>query len=98
MLIDAWWHVGLEGMAQVNLGTRQNRHRTLAELTPMAATVLQSVLIRLRRDGRLTGTTSARLLTDPRSSYEGTDVRIVQRLPFASLLPNEAEPRASAAE
>jgi glucosyl-3-phosphoglycerate synthase len=98
MLIDAWWHVGLEGMAQVNLGTRQNRHRTLAELTPMAATVLQSVLVRLRRDGRLTGTTSARLLTDPRSSYEGTDVRIVQRPPFASLLADETEPRASAAE
>jgi glucosyl-3-phosphoglycerate synthase len=98
MLIDAWLRVGLEGMAQVNLGTRQNRHRPLAELTPMAATVLQSVLMRLRRDGRLTGTTSARLLTDPRSGDEGIDVRVVQRPPFASLLAGEAEPRASAAE
>ncbi len=98
MLIDAWWQVGLEGMAQVNLGTRQNRHRALTELTPMAATVLQSVLMRLRRDGRLTGTTSARLLTDPRAGYDGTDVRIVQRPPFASLPANEAELRVSAAE
>jgi glucosyl-3-phosphoglycerate synthase len=97
MLIDAWWHVGLNGMAQVDLGTRQNRHRSLAELTPMAATVLQSVLMRLRRDGRLTGTTSARLLTDPQSSHEGADVRVVQRPPFASLRPAEAEPRMSAA-
>jgi glucosyl-3-phosphoglycerate synthase len=98
MLIDAWLRVGLEGMAQVNLGTRQNRHRPLAELTPMAATVLQSVLMRLRRDGRLTGTTSARLLTDPQGGDEGIDVRVIQRPPFASLLAGEAEPRASAAE
>jgi glucosyl-3-phosphoglycerate synthase len=98
MLIDAWWRVGLDGMAQVNLGTRQNRHRPLAELTPMAATVLQSVLMRLRRDGRLTGTTSVRLLTDPRSGDEGTDVRVVQRPPFASLLAGEADMRASAVE
>ncbi len=98
MLIDAWWRVGLEGMAQVNLGTRQNRHRPLAELTPMAATVLQSVLMRLRRDGRLTGTTSARLLIDPLAGDEGADVRVVQRPPFASLVVSEAETRASAVE
>jgi glucosyl-3-phosphoglycerate synthase len=98
MLIDAWWRVGLEGMAQVNLGTRQNRHRALAELTPMAATVLQSVLMRLRRDGRLTGTTSTRLLTDPLTGDEGVDVRVVQRPPFASLPATEAETRARAVD
>jgi glucosyl-3-phosphoglycerate synthase len=98
MLIDAWWRVGLDGMAQVNLGTRQNRHRPLAELTPMAATVLQSVLLRLRRDGRLAGTTSARLVADPGSGSEGTDVRIVQRPPFASLVAGNAEARARAVE
>jgi glucosyl-3-phosphoglycerate synthase len=97
MLIDAWWRVGLDGMAQVNLGTRQNRHRPLAELTPMAATVLQSVLVRLRRDGRLSGTTSARLLTDPLTSDEGIDVRVVQRPPFASLHAG-GEARASAVD
>jgi glucosyl-3-phosphoglycerate synthase len=97
MLIDAWWQVGLEGMAQVNLGTRQNRHRPLAQLTPMAATVLQSVLMRLRRDGRLTGTTSSRLLAEPLAGGEGTDVRIVQRPPFASLGADEKQPWARAA-
>ena len=54
MLIDVWTRVGLEGMAEVDLGTRQNRHRELAELTPMAATVLQSVVARLQAEGRLT--------------------------------------------
>ncbi len=97
MLIDAWSQVGLEGMAQVNLGTRQNRHKRLADLTPMAATVLQSVLIRLRRDGRLTGTSSSRLLTDPLAGGEGIDVRVVQRPPFASLRADEEGPWTSAA-
>ena len=97
MLIDAWCQVGLEGMAQVNLGTRQNRHKRLADLTPMAATVLQSVLIRLRRDGRLTGTSSSRLLTDPLADGEGIDVRVVQRPPFASLRADEEGPWTSAA-
>jgi glucosyl-3-phosphoglycerate synthase len=91
MLIDAWWEVGLDAMAQVNLGTRQNRHRPLAELTPMAATVLQSVLMRLRRDGRLTGMTSSRLLADPLAGGEGLDVRIVQRPSFASLFAGERQ-------
>jgi glucosyl-3-phosphoglycerate synthase len=85
MLIDAWSRVGLAGMAQVDLGTRQNRHRPLAELTPMAATVLQSMITRLRHEGRVTGTTSSRLLATPDVDTDGSDVRIVQRPPFASL-------------
>jgi glucosyl-3-phosphoglycerate synthase len=86
MLIDAWSRVGLAGMAQVNLGTRQNRHRPLADLTPMASAVLQSVITRLRHEGRLTGTTSARLLASPQVDAEGSDVRVVQRPPFASVV------------
>ena len=57
-------------MAEVDLGTRQNRHRELSELTPMAATVLQSVVARLQAEGRLTGRTSG--------------VRVVQRPPMAA--------------
>ena len=85
MLIDAWSRLGLARMAQVNLGTRQNRHRSLADLTPMASAVLQSVITRLRHEGRLTGTTSARLLASPHLDAEGSDVRVVQRPPFASV-------------
>ncbi len=40
MLIDAWRAVGLEGLAQVDLGARQNRHRSLRELSAMAYAVL----------------------------------------------------------
>ena len=53
LLIDAWREVGSEGLAQVDLDVRQNRHRPLAELGPMAAAVLAAVLRRVEDDGRL---------------------------------------------
>jgi glucosyl-3-phosphoglycerate synthase len=51
LLIDAWHAVGLAGMAQVDLDVRQNRHRPLHELGPMAAAVLGGVLHTARVDG-----------------------------------------------
>ena len=53
LLIDAWEVCGIEGIAQVDLDVRQNRHRPLAELAPMAAAVVDAVLSRARRSGRL---------------------------------------------
>ena len=40
MLIDAWRAVGLDALAQVDLGVRQNRHQSLRELSAMAYAVL----------------------------------------------------------
>ncbi len=40
MLIDAWRAVGLDGLAQVDLGVRQNAHQPLRELSAMAYAVL----------------------------------------------------------
>jgi glucosyl-3-phosphoglycerate synthase len=53
LLIDAWRAVGLAGLAQVDLDVRQNRHRSLEELGPMAEAVLSGVSARLRHEGRL---------------------------------------------
>jgi glucosyl-3-phosphoglycerate synthase len=53
LLIDAWREVGAGGLAQVDLDVRQNRHRPLAELSPMASAVLAAVTTRLVREGRL---------------------------------------------
>jgi glucosyl-3-phosphoglycerate synthase len=47
MLIDAWRIVGLDGLAQVDLGTRQNRHQSLRELSAMAYEVLVAAQARL---------------------------------------------------
>jgi glucosyl-3-phosphoglycerate synthase len=53
MLIDAYREVGLDGLAQVDLEVRQNRHQPLPALGPMADAVLGAVSARLEREGRL---------------------------------------------
>ncbi len=55
MLIDVWREVGLEGIAQVDLGVHRNRHQPLQALSPMAFTVLATVARRLEREDRLSG-------------------------------------------
>ena len=55
MLIDAYREVGLDGLAQVDLDVRQNRHQPLGALGPMADAVLGAVAARLEREGRLAG-------------------------------------------
>jgi glucosyl-3-phosphoglycerate synthase len=55
LLIDAYWHAGLEAIAQVDLDVRQNAHQPLRDLGPMAYAVLQAVAVRLDREGRLRG-------------------------------------------
>jgi glucosyl-3-phosphoglycerate synthase len=40
MLIDAWRLSGLDGLAQVDLGVRQNHHQSLRELSAMAYAIL----------------------------------------------------------
>jgi len=54
MLLDAHELLGgTDGMAEVDLDVRRNRHKPLAELGPMADEVLSVVRGRLQRDGRL---------------------------------------------
>ena len=52
-MIDVLKMVGLEAMAQVDLGTRQNRHQPLRDLSRMAYSVLRAVARRMRQEGRL---------------------------------------------
>src|SRR5215212_715856 len=52
-MIDVLKRVGLGAMAQVDLGTRQNRHQPLRDLSRMSYAVLRAVARRLRQDGRL---------------------------------------------
>ena len=53
IMIDVLKRVGLGAMAQVDLGTRQNRHQPLRDLSRMSYAVLRAVARRLREDGRL---------------------------------------------
>ena len=70
MLLDAHDLLGgNEGMVEVDLDVRRNRHKPLSQLGPMADEVLGVVADRLRRDGRLVD----------------ADRPLVERPPFASL-------------
>jgi glucosyl-3-phosphoglycerate synthase len=53
IMIDVLKLVGLGAMAQVDLGTRQNRHQPLRDLSRMSYAVLRAVARRMRQDGRL---------------------------------------------
>ncbi len=60
LLIDIYRRVGAAGIRQVDLHTRQNRHRPLEELAPMSDAILESLAARLAEDGRLTGVAAKR--------------------------------------
>lgn len=47
ILIDVLHHVGLSAMAQVDLGSRQNRHQPLWDLTRMSSAVLRALARRV---------------------------------------------------
>ncbi len=46
LLIDTWRAIGIDRMAQVDLGSREHRNRSLDELGPQAMQVLEAVLQR----------------------------------------------------
>jgi glucosyl-3-phosphoglycerate synthase len=52
-LIDVYRAVGIDGMAQVDLDVRHNRHQPLSALGEMATDVAAALATRLAREGRL---------------------------------------------
>jgi len=73
---------GTDGMAQVDLEERHNRHQALPALGPMAYAVLRVILERLRAEGRL--------VDDHAPPFQTADgqliqVEIVERPPYATL-------------
>lgn len=71
LLIDVWRAQGLGRLAEVDLGTRQNRHRPLAELAPMADTVVAAIL---SRAGVLPGDADEPLPFDERPPLAPTSI------------------------
>jgi len=73
---------GTEGMAQVDLDVRLNRHQPLTHLTPMAYAVLRVVLERLRAEGRLRDDHAPPLQTADGGLVQ---VEVVERPPYVTL-------------
>lgn len=87
LLIDVWRTCGLDAMAQVDLDVRQNRHRPLTELGPMAYAVLSAVASRLEREGRLDPAEAeeATFLAPIDGRLSPSAVGTIERPPMASL-------------
>jgi glucosyl-3-phosphoglycerate synthase len=60
LLIDVYRRVGLGAMCQVDLDSRQNRHRSLEELAPMSDAVLDALLARAGEEDRVRGVAARR--------------------------------------
>ncbi len=73
---------GTDGMAQVDLEERHNRHQPLQALGPMAYAVLRVILERLRAEGRLIDEHAP-----PFQTVDGQliQVELVERPPYATL-------------
>jgi glucosyl-3-phosphoglycerate synthase len=65
LLLDVFAAVGLRGLAQVDLEVRQNDHKSLPQLAPMADEVLAAAAVRLQRDGRLSSASGPAPLERP---------------------------------
>lgn len=85
LLIDAYRLVGLDGIAQVDLGVRQNRHQSLSELGPMAYAVLCAVTRRLEEEGRLHDDGHDAFLVAHGDSLTPRNLGLVERPPLACM-------------
>ena len=83
LLIDALRLVGLDGLAEAQLGTRQNRHQPLRELGAMAFAVLCAVQARIAPGGDAVPAG----LVQPWDGGAVRDVPVLERPPLASLDP-----------
>jgi len=101
LLIDAWRAVGLDGLAQVDLGTRQNRHQPLRELSAMAYAVLVAAQTRFLgagfADARACGSIALPAL-DGRGAMETRRVTVEERPPLAALRDQPDEARRGGVE
>jgi glucosyl-3-phosphoglycerate synthase len=73
LLLDVHREVGIGRMAQVDLDVRQNAHKPLAALGPMADEVLAAAMMRLEREGRL--------------APGAGGLQVIERPPLSTVLP-----------
>jgi glucosyl-3-phosphoglycerate synthase len=91
ILVDTLARVGLEGLAQVDLGVRHHRHQDEQALGRMAAQIWQAALHRLDPSGRtLRGNSLGTTLTqftreDGSCTPTSHDVSVTERPPMAAL-------------
>ena len=93
LLIDALRAVGLEGLAQVDLGTRQNRHQPLRDLTAMALAVLAAAERRVHGEAAVAAAAPGPLLVPEDGELRLRSVVVDERPPLRALTPAASAPR-----
>lgn len=98
-LIDAARVAGIDALAQVDLGTRQNRHQPLRELSAMAYAVMVAAATRLHEAGLPAVPAPGPLVLPPEpgagdGALELRQVTVLERPPLASLGPDVLSPTA----
>ena len=89
LLIDLLDDVGLDAMAQADLGERVHRNRPLAELAPTAYAIGRTILRRASERGRLVAAPdlmAAPFLRPTPDGMESHDVREIERPPMETFL------------
>jgi hypothetical protein len=87
-LIDVAQLCGMEALAQVDLGERQNRHQPLRDLSAMAYSVIVAAATRLGDSGLHAPPAPGPLALPPRPGETITETRqvvVLERPPLASL-------------
>ena len=85
MLIDALRAVGPEAMAEVDLGTRQNRHQPLRALSAMALAVLAAAERRVHGEAALDAAAPGPLVLPSGADMAVRSVVVDERPPLATL-------------
>jgi glycosyltransferase involved in cell wall biosynthesis len=87
MLIDALQHAGIDALAEADLGTRQNRHQSLHELSRMSYAVLVAASRRLLGDGAVDALAPGPYVQPGPASHEVAvrDVGVEERPALAAL-------------
>lgn len=88
-LIDAARIAGVDALAQVELGNRQNRHQSLRELSAMSYAVMVAAAARLHDAGLASAAAPGKLALPPppgETAVEMREVTIVERPPLNSIV------------
>lgn len=91
LLIDAWRAVGLDGLVQVDLDVRQNRHRPLEDLRWMAHEVTSAIMQRAHEDGQVRRSPPQAMLVADGEGVASVACPLVERSPVALARPVFAE-------
>lgn len=91
-LIDAASVAGMDAIAQVELGKRQNRHQSLRDLSAMSYAVIVAAAARLQDSGLAPAPPPGRIALPPRPNevaVEMREVTILERPALASIMQSD---------